>query len=272
MIPKIIHYCWFGNSPMPQKHKDNIIKWKEILPDYKIMCWDESSIDIESIPFLKQAYEEKKWAFVADYTRLYALSKFGGIYMDTDVIVKKSFNPFLHHSFFTSYEYHPAYKHMEQIYNMIDENGFRRKGIDPMEKIPGVGLMSAIIASEPQCKYVNDVLCWYNEMTFHENRKYNYTIPTTLAIVAEKYGFRYVNEKQILQNNIIIYPSNIFADYRTADKNSYAVHMCVGSWADAHNVKNKVHKFLYNKFYKIRWMRKTYLTIRNLFSKYKVMY
>lgn len=272
MIPKVIHYCWFGNALMPKKQSECIKKWKKILPDYEIRCWNESSIDINAIPFLKQAYEAKKWAFVADYTRIYALLKYGGIYMDTDVVVKRSFNPYLKYSFFTSYEYHPGYNHMPIIHQMIDENGNRRKGINKKEKVPGVGLMSAIIASEPGTQYLRELLEWYDSMSFKENREKNYTIPTTLAIIAEKYGFRYVNTFQLLEGNMAIFPSNIFADYRTANSKSVAIHLCFGSWGESDGILSNLHHFLYEVFYRIKWIRNLYLNVRNIFSEYKVHY
>lgn len=268
MIPKIIHYCWFGGKPMPEYQVKYIDLWKKKLPDYKIVCWNESNIDIESIPFLKQAYDAKMWAFVADYARLYAIYQMGGIYMDTDVEVLKTFDEYLSHSFFTSYEYHPAYSHMRTIHEMLDENGIRRPGVDPMKKIPGIGLMSAIIAGEKGSVYVKDLLNWYDNMSFEENREKNYTIPTTLAITAERYGFRYVNQFQLLEGNIAIYPSDIFADYRTSSKNSVAIHKCTGSWSKGGSL---FHKYWY-KCYKNKWFRYIYQTIRNKFEEYPIVY
>ena len=90
MIPKIIHYCWFGRNPKPKLALKCIKSWKKYCPDYEIIEWNEDSFDIESAPlYVRQAYEAKKWAFVTDYVRLYAMTKFGGIYMDTDVEVIK---------------------------------------------------------------------------------------------------------------------------------------------------------------------------------------
>jgi len=87
MIPKTIHYCWFGNGPIP-KHLQACIKtWSETMPDYKMMRWDESSFDVTSITWTKEAYEREKYAFVSDYVRLTALEQYGGIYLDTDVRV-----------------------------------------------------------------------------------------------------------------------------------------------------------------------------------------
>lgn len=89
MIPKTIHYCWFGGKPLPKSAEKCIISWKKHLPEYRIMRWDESNFDIDSIPYTKEAYVAKKYAFVSDYARFWILYHHGGIYFDTDVEVLK---------------------------------------------------------------------------------------------------------------------------------------------------------------------------------------
>ncbi len=85
MIPKIIHYCWFGGNPLPPLAEKCIASWQKFLPDYEIKRWDESNFDVNIIPYTQQAYESKKYAFVSDYARFWILYKFGGLYFDTDV-------------------------------------------------------------------------------------------------------------------------------------------------------------------------------------------
>ena len=85
MIPKIIHYCWFGCGEMPKLAKKCIESWKKYCPDYEIMVWNEDNFDLESDPYLKWCYENKKWAFLSDLVRLLVVQKYGGIYFDTDV-------------------------------------------------------------------------------------------------------------------------------------------------------------------------------------------
>ncbi len=87
MIPKIIHYCWFGKSPQGELIEGCIKSWKKQCPDYTIITWDETSFDVESHPFTSKMYQERKFAFVADYVRLIALSRDGGIYLDTDMLL-----------------------------------------------------------------------------------------------------------------------------------------------------------------------------------------
>lgn len=104
MIPKIIHFCWFGGKPLTEKAEMCIASWKKFLPDYEIRRWDESNFDINISSYVKQAYEAQKWAFVADYFRFWVLYNYGGIYFDSDVEVVKSFDEFLSYDLFTGYE------------------------------------------------------------------------------------------------------------------------------------------------------------------------
>ena len=100
MIPKIIHFCWLSDDPYPQEIQRCLDSWKEILPDYEIWKWDRKRFDINSVPWTKEAFESKKYAFAADYIRLYALYNYGGIYLDSDVLMYKSFNPLLNLPYF----------------------------------------------------------------------------------------------------------------------------------------------------------------------------
>ena len=87
MIPKVIHYCWFGGKPLPPLADKCIASWKKFFPDYEIKRWDESNFDVNSTPYTREAYEAKKYAFVSDYARFVILYELGGIYFDTDVEV-----------------------------------------------------------------------------------------------------------------------------------------------------------------------------------------
>lgn len=89
MIPKIIHYCWFGGNPLPEQAQKCIASWKKYLPDYEIKEWNESNFDLNACPYVAEAYREKKWAFVSDYARFWILYRYGGLYFDTDVEIIK---------------------------------------------------------------------------------------------------------------------------------------------------------------------------------------
>lgn len=231
MIPKIIHYCWLSGEPYPDKVRECIDSWRNMLPDYIIRLWDINSFDINSIDFVKEAVSIKKWAFAADFIRLYALYTEGGIYLDSDVLVKKTFNPFLINDFFSAVEYHPSCVEENKTLALLNEDGSsRRFG----ERKPGIGLQAAVIGSVPNHKFLKDAMTWYttNHFILQEGKLNNVFIaPDVLAMYAEKYGFRYVNKEQYLRENMLILPSNIIAgNLNDINDNAVAIHLIMNSW------------------------------------------
>jgi Capsular polysaccharide synthesis protein len=103
-IDKKIHYCWFGGKEKPNLVKKCLKSWEKNLYDYEIIEWNENNFDIQCNAYVKEAYEQGKFAFVSDYVRVFALYHYGGIYLDTDVEVFKSFNQLLHHDSFWGFE------------------------------------------------------------------------------------------------------------------------------------------------------------------------
>lgn len=243
MIPKIIHYCWFGNKEMPKDQKRYIHEWKKMLPDYKFKCWTENDFDIDGCTFTRDAKDAGKWAFVADYVRLYALYTIGGIYMDTDVKLLKTFQPYLDCGFFSSFE-----NHLNGKSDYVDEQG-NRLSRDSI-KIPEMGIMSAVIGGEKGNAFLKDVLDFYNTHTYDFIFSNRLTIPTTLSFCAEKYGFRYKDEYQSLGAGIRIYPTSIFSNYDQYGKESVTVHYCAGSWSE-----KSLYKRVRSKLYRIKWLR-----------------
>lgn len=104
IIQKKIHYCWFGNTPIPEKFQRNIDTWKRYCPDYEIIRWDESNYNVTKNKYMKQAYDKKKWGFVPDYARLDIINTYGGIYLDTDVELLKSWDDLLQYKLFCGFE------------------------------------------------------------------------------------------------------------------------------------------------------------------------
>ena len=139
MIPKIIHYCWFGKGEMSPLAKDCIASWHEHMQDWVYMHWDESNFDVASAPlYVRQAYEARKFAFVSDYVRLWALERYGGLYMDVDFEVYRPFDELMDkYSAFAGYE------------------GSKRQPV-----------MQGVIASEPHGAWVRDMLGTYEHRTF----------------------------------------------------------------------------------------------------------
>ena len=104
MIPKVIHYCWFGGNPKNDMIRRCIESWKTFCSDYEIIEWNEANYDVNAHPFMKAAYEHRKWAFVSDYARVDILNRYGGVYLDTDVELIASLDPFLDCDFFAGFE------------------------------------------------------------------------------------------------------------------------------------------------------------------------
>lgn len=135
MIPKIIHFCWLSGDEFPELIKSCIDSWKEKLPDYEFILWDTNKFPLENNIWVKQAFESKKYAFAADYIRLYAVYNYGGIYLDTDIEVIKSFNPLLHLPYFIGSE--------------------------------GDGIIEAgVLGAEKNCSWIKDCLSYYDNKSF----------------------------------------------------------------------------------------------------------
>lgn len=138
-IPKIIHYCWFGGKPMPPLAEQCIATWKKYMPDWELKRWDESNFDIAAAPlYVRQAYEARKYAFVSDYVRLWALEKFGGLYIDVDFMVYRPFDNLM--------DKYPAFAGYE---------GSKRNPV-----------MQGVLASEPHGAWVKDMLSTYKTRSF----------------------------------------------------------------------------------------------------------
>lgn len=254
MIPKVIHYCWFSGEEMSSFIKRCISTWKKYLPDYELKLWDANSFDFSSVPFVAEAYQAKKWAFVTDYVRLYALYTEGGIYLDSDVRVMKSFDRFLKYSFFTSQEYHPD-MFLPVKGEVVDEQGKRLK-----ESVSGMGIQAAVLGAEKGCPYLKDCLDYYATIHFNVERKNDFIIVGLIARLMEKYGYRYVLEEQYLEEyNMMILPPYVFSGMTTLTDDSYAIHLYNGSWCDSsagvkHRLRNRfpvVYSWIQKLYYKL---------------------
>jgi len=231
MIPKKIHYCWLSGEVIPDKLQVCIKSWKEIMPDYEVILWDKNRFDISSIPFVEEACKVKKWAFAADYIRLHALYTEGGIYMDSDVFVKKKFDHFLNADFFTSLVYFPATIKEKNTLELLHNDGSSKI---PFTHKPGFGIQAAVFGSIMGHPYLKDCLEYYEDKHFmlEDKTYFNKIVASDIyAMIAEKYGFRYKNELQQLKDNMLILPSEIFAgNLGEVTENTYAIHYCAGSW------------------------------------------
>lgn len=279
MIAKTIHYCWFGMNPLPKEMQLFIEDWKVKLIGYKFKLWTEKNFNIGRAPaFVKEAYINKKYAFVADYVRLFALYTEGGIYLDTDIQLIKNFDSFLDDGFFSSIEYHQdMVDNLKIIKNCLDENYNRKQNV---AHIKGIGIQSAMFGAEKGHPYIKDCLDFYKGINFVQPDGSFYDkiiLPDVLALCAEKYGFKYIKEKQDLTNNIRIYPQYYFAGKNNATKDSIAIHCAHNSWREItilqrlynilsktpyvikiknYLVKNKFFNKIYNNLKTLIWLKK----------------
>lgn len=209
MIPKIVHYIWFGGNPYSTKIKACIESWEKYLPEYKFMLWNEETFDISgSCDFVRQAYKNRKWAFVSDYVRVWALNKYGGVYLDTDVEICQPLDKLLN----------------VRMLLGTDETGH----------------LTAFMASEAGHPLWKELLQTYENMWFvlpngSLNTKVNNSyIETKLAAA----GYRIENVRQSLNEGIEIYPDEYFhaADHMTGElhitKNTYGIHWHTLTWCD----------------------------------------
>lgn len=231
MIPKKIHYCWLSNDPLPEKIQMCIATWKQVMPDYEIKLWNTENFNVSSVQYVKEAFDNRKWAFAADYIRLYALYTEGGFYLDSDVEVLKPFDDFLNYSFVSSMEYHPYQIEQQCSYKLIDSAGRRISD----EYVAGIQIQAAVMGAEKGCQYVGEILEWYRDKHFVKedgSLSVDVIAPQIYARVAEGRGFIYKDIEQDLAGNVKIFASEIFAgNKREATSNSYAIHFCENSWA-----------------------------------------
>ena len=222
MIPKIIHYCWFGGNPLPEDAKRYIESWKKYCPDYEIIEWNEKNFDLHYNDYVWEAYQAKKWAFITDVVRLYVLATYGGVYMDTDVEVLKSLDPFLNHVAFSGFE---------------DE-----------KNIP-----TGIMASEKGGKWATDNLHYYDNKHFlNEDGSIDMTTNVvTLTNYMIPLGLRRDNTFQDFPGLITFYPKDFFCPKSYFDgkiyltENTVTIHHFAGSWqTKASKFKHKIMRLL----------------------------
>lgn len=245
MIPKIIHYCWLSDEPIPQNLQKYIEGWKKLMPDYQFKKWDKKAFDIHSVKWVEDAYNNRKWAFAADYIRAYALYTEGGFYLDSDVLMQQRLDKYLNAGFVSSVEYNPSCR--DEIIRNTDENGIRKKQIP---YFGGLGIQAAIIGSEKRHVFPKELLDYYHTHSFiNEDNTFNQLpAPVIYGLLLEKYGFRYKDVNQKLDHDIMIYNSSVFAGFQTCTFFSVGIHMCAGSWVEKKSENSVMAKIKKNLF------------------------
>lgn len=207
MIPKIIHYCWFGGKPKPALAEKCIASWKKFCPDYEIMEWNEGNFDISTAPqYVQEAHRVGRWAFVTDFVRLKALTEHGGIYMDTDVEVIKPLDQYLQHRGFAGFEHETR-------------------------------VQTGLLACEPGFPLFLDFMKYYDTASFikPDGTHDTTTNVETLTKLCRERGLRLNDQYQVV-DGFAVYPREYFCpvDFDTKKlqktRKTATIHWFSGSW------------------------------------------
>lgn len=211
MIPKVIHYCWFGGNLLPDFAQKCIASWKTYLPDYEVREWNESNFDLNCCDYVREAYQAQKWAFVSDYARFWILYHYGGLYFDTDVEIVRDMS------------------------NIIENGAFM--GCEAAAKCglgvnPGLGL-----GVNPGLGVYKEILEDYQTAHFfYKDGTYNYdTVVKRTTDVLMRYGFKECDEIQMVAG-VMIYPTEYFAPYNymtgnwNMTENTVSIHHYAATW------------------------------------------
>ena len=211
MIPKIVHYCWFGRNPLPPLAKRCIASWQKYLPDYQIKEWNEDNFDVNEIPYIREAYEAHKYAFVSDYARFKILYDFGGLYFDTDVELIRPVNDIILRGPFMGCEMSGGKSSFFSVN-------------------PGLGLGS--VAGLPLYKEILDL---YRSIHFKQGNG-TYSQKTVVEYVTEILYRRGLQEERNIQKvfGVYVYPKEyfcpLFGKYIDFTKNTRSIHHYMSSW------------------------------------------
>lgn len=240
-IPKVIHYCWFGHGEMPPLAKKCIKSWQKKCPDYQIVCWNEENFDLSQNRYVREAYRQKKWAFVSDYVRLKVIYDHGGIYLDTDVELLKPLDDLLHYSGFM---------------------GFDEKGI----VATGLGF-----GGEKGNQIVGELLKDYADISFiRDDGSCDLTpCPDRNTATLKRLGMDINVTDQIFMGTVFLpreylCPMDYYTGKITVTKNTYSIHRYCASWTSdvtkrTTRIKRLIGVKLYDKLYgkflhKLKWL------------------
>lgn len=235
MIPKKIHYFWFGGNEKPKSVVKCIDSWKKYCPDYEIFEWNESNFDIHCMPFVEQAYEAKKYAFVSDVARLIVVYEQGGIYMDTDVEVIKPLDDLLKNKAYMSFE----------------NNEYVSSGL-------GFGSQAGVHFFKEHIDEYRD------EVFIKEDGSFNMIgCPRVATRLLEKKGIELNGKEQII-DDVHIYPAEYFNPYDSITgrlkktSNTYSIHWYDQSWGNDSRLKKRITQLIHRVFGKnsLSWLKK----------------
>ena len=243
MIPKIIHYCWFGRNPLPKSAQRCIDSWRKYMPNYEIKEWNEDNFDVNMIPYTQQAYAHKKYAFVSDYARFWILYHEGGLYFDTDVEIIRPLDEIVTRGPFMG---------IEAGAKIQTEDGAT------LAVAPGLGL-----GVNPGLGLYKELLEYYDGLDFvdGEGRQIPGTIVTHTTRVLQRHGLPATLSEPLEVAGVWIYPEDYFCPMdsttgiTTLTSNTVSIHHYDCSWMDhntlswkLHLMKNKLNRLLGKRF------------------------
>ena len=223
-IPKVFHYCWFGGKPLPARFLECKEQIAKLCPDFEIKEWNENNFDVNSVPFVKEAYEAKKYAFVADYVRMYALYNEGGVYIETDAVIIKP------------------------IHDLLNCEAFIGRGSETM----AVALFGMVKGHNLAGRTIE----YYNKKHF-KNADGTYDITTInqviYSIIKDYFGYIECNDPVTLKEGLIVYPKEyLFTDWASGvmkiSPKSYVIHYADASWQSE---EARYEKKIYRRFARI---------------------
>lgn len=249
MIPKIIHYCWFGKGLMPKSQKDCIKGWKKLMPDYTFMRWDESTFDLDAHPLAKYACEVKKYALASDVCRYNVLTEYGGIYLDTDVEVFKRFDDYLQYNFFSGIELYNEFveEHIQEKY--LNPDGTAK---DPTKDVPRLEILTSSMGCCQGHEMIKEIRDLYESMPASAEYALNYREHVNndrlVARYLSHYGFRYVNETQEFGDNMIVMKTGTFGHAFCPEKGyTVSYHHNAATWEQERWTRTQKMAFLFDK-------------------------
>lgn len=207
------------------------------MPDWSIKLWNTDNFDIHSVPFVEEAVSARKWAFACDYIRVYALYTEGGIYLDSDVLVRKKMDFVLENRAFSAVEYFPQLAEQLIAENKVDSEGNKTK---PGDKLHGIQIQAAILGAEKGHPFFKECMDYYQSRHFSVEEdgipREDQISPIIFASIAEKYGFKYLDKEQDLKEGFKLYPSSLFCSQPyLMGPSAVAVHCCNASWRIPHS-------------------------------------